>query len=79
MQQKSSLPAGIGFKNNKYEARIKIKGKLKYLGVYKTIEEAKEVYRNAKLELIKNTAEEYKDKIPNKLYNRLIEISNEEG
>ena len=77
--KKSSLPSGIGFKNNKYEARIKIKGKLKYLGVYKTIEEANEVYRNAKLELIKNTAEEYKDKIPIKLYDRLIEISNEEG
>lgn len=36
-------------------------------------------YLKEKQQIIKNIAEEYKDKIPNKLYNKLIEISNEEG
>lgn len=71
----NNLPTGIDFKNNRYCVRMKIKGKLKHLGVYDTLEEASEVYKKSKLELIKNVAEEYKGKIPNKLYDRLIEIS----
>lgn len=36
---------------NKFEARIKINGKLNYLGLFKTPEEAHEVYLKAKREL----------------------------
>jgi len=44
----------------------------KSLGVYKTVEEAIEAHENAKIERIKQIAEEYKNKIPLKAYEALI-------
>ena len=55
---------------------VQFKGKK--LGRFLSIKEAELVYNNTLLKYIKEIAEEYKNKIPNKLYNRLIEISNEE-
>lgn len=71
------LPKGIyETEYKKYQASIRIKGKNIYLGTFDTIEEASQSYYKARLDYIKEVAEEYKDKIPKKLYNRLIEISN---
>ena len=74
----NSLPRGIYYdkKINKYISQIVIRGKKYNLGRYNTIVEAERVYNNARFKAIKDIAEEYKDKIPDKLYNRLIEISN---
>ena len=52
-------------KGNKDRARVEI-------GVYDTVEEAYESYKAAKEEYIKEVAEEYRDKIPNNLYQSLI-------
>ena len=40
----------------------------KYLGLYNTIEDAFNAYKQSKETEIKQIADEYKDKIPNKLY-----------
>lgn len=80
--KQSNLPRGVYWSKsrNKYCARIRIykNGNSKGidLGLFDTIEEAEKVYNNARSKVIKDTAEEYKNKIPDKLYNRLIEISN---
>ena len=80
--KQSNLPRGVYWNksSNKYCARIRIykngSSKGMNLGLFDTIEEAEKVYNNARSKIIKDTAEEYKDKIPDKLYNRLIEISN---
>ena len=44
------------------------KNQKKYLGLYNTIEDAFKVYKESKEANIKQVADEYKDKIPDKLY-----------
>lgn len=44
----------------------------KFLGTFKTVEEAFQVYKNFKESFIKEVAEKYKNKIPDKLYQALI-------
>ena len=61
------------------EQKYKLIKKMINLGTFNTIEEAKECYLKAKCRYIKDIAEEYKDKIPSKLYNSLIKISNNGG
>lgn len=73
-KKENNLPKGVYFQDGRYRCQIRIKGKIKHLGYYNTIEEASNVYLKAQKEEIKRTAEEYKDKIPKNLYNRLIEI-----
>ena len=65
-------PIGMTYKNKKYNAQCKVNGKEQYLGCYDTKEEAFQVYKNFKEKYIKEVAEEYKDKIPEKLYNAMI-------
>jgi hypothetical protein len=45
---KKGLPVGVHYhkRDKKYESHITINGKLKYLGRFKTIEEASNVYQN---------------------------------
>ena len=57
---------------NKYIAQINIDGKPVFLGYYDNIEEAKESYSIAKNCEIKRMIEVYKDKIPNYIYNILL-------
>ena len=64
--------------NGTFAIRIRMNGKSKRISGFETKEKAEECYLKEKRQTIKEIAEEYKDKIPNKLYNRLIEISNEE-
>ena len=65
--------------NGSFAIRVRMNGKSKRISGFETKEKAEECYLKEKRQIIKEIAEEYKDKIPNKLYNRLIEISNEEG
>lgn len=69
------LPVGITWCNEKqkYRASLNIGNrKVKNLGRFNTIEEAFAVYKQAKEARIKEVAEQYKDKIPQKLYDAMI-------
>ena len=69
--RKYDLPIGISLSNGgRYTAKMtnKITNKVENLGTYDTIEEAFEVYKNRKEEYIKQIADLYKDKIPQRLY-----------
>ena len=71
---RGKYPIGVTFNKNKnkYQAQcntlINGKNMKKALGLYNTIEEAFNAYKQFKENYIKQVAEEYKDKIPNKLY-----------
>lgn len=61
------MPIGVYTKNNKTYGVVSINNQ--YLGGgFNTPEEAFYTYKNAKEKYIKQVAEEYKDKIPEKLY-----------
>ena len=62
------MPIGVKKQDKGYMERIRIDGKLKYLGYYETPEKAFYVYKEAKEKEIKRVADLYKDKIPQKLY-----------
>ena len=67
--KRGEYPIGVCKHRNKFTAQLaKGNGKLIHLGVFNTPEEAFLVYKKAKEEYIKQVAEEYKDKIPYRLY-----------
>lgn len=69
------LPVGVTWCNEKqkYRASLNIGNqKVKNLGRFDTLEEAFAVYKQAKEARIKEVAEQYKDKIPQKLYDAMI-------
>lgn len=73
--KRGELPIGVNFKekNNKYQASCSDGSNHKiYLGLYNTPEEAFEAYKEYKEQTIKDIAEEYKDVIPEVLYNAMI-------
>lgn len=67
---RGDYPIGVTFskKVNKYEPQVQGCG---WLGYYDTPEEAFQVYKKTKEQFIKQIADEYKDKIPLKLYDSL--------
>ena len=71
---RGELPIGVSYHktNKKYQAGLSIfkdgKKTKKYLGCFNTVNEAFEVYKKAKEDYIKEVADNYKDKIPSKLY-----------
>ena len=73
-KSRGKLPIGVYFNKhaNKYQAYCNIfyngKSKLKGLGLYNTIEDAFNAYKKFKEANIKQVADYYKDKIPQKLY-----------
>lgn len=76
---RGELPIGVHREGNKFKTAIKIKGKQKTLKRCNTPEEAFQVYKQAKERYIKNTAEEWKDKIDPRvykaMYNYQVEIT----
>lgn len=58
-------------KPNRYKAECKINGKLFHVGTYASISEAFQAYKQYKEKEIKRIADEYKNKIPQKLYDAL--------
>lgn len=76
--KKTDLPFGINYRKDidKYCTSIKINGKKYFLGNFDTVEEAEKTYIKARKERLSIIAEQYKEVIPQKLYDRLIEISN---
>lgn len=71
---RGDLPLGVDFDNRncKFRATYRVNKVKKHLGYYNTKEEAFQVYKKVKEKDIKQIAEEYKDKIPTKLYNAMI-------
>lgn len=67
-----SLPIGVYMNGNRYAARMYFNGKQKFLGNFNTIDEAFNCYKENKETYIKEIAEEYKNKIPMKLYKAMI-------
>ena len=67
---RGNFPIGVTFHKaqNKYCSKINILGKRVSLGYSQTPEEAFYIYKKAKEDYIKQIADEYKDKIPKKLY-----------
>ena len=64
--------------SGKYTVNIQTRHNNRNLGVFDTIEKAREIYNYNRLKLIEELTEEYKKVIPLKLYNRLKEIIKEE-
>lgn len=73
---RGSLPVGVRYSHNRFRVECSTqKNGIKHrerLGHYDTVEEAFEVYKQFKEDYIKEVAEEYKHKIPVKLYEALI-------
>ena len=71
---RGELPIGVTYHkvNKKYQAQLSVfrngKKTKEYLGYFTTPEEAFEAYKQAKEDYIKEIADNYKDKIPAKLY-----------
>ena len=74
-RSRGDLPIGVCYDklHKKYTAHCNVNGKYKTLGYYKNPEEAFQVYKNFKEKYIKEVAEEYKNVIPQKLYNAMIQ------
>lgn len=70
---KSPCPLGVSREKGYYIAQISINGKVLKLGYFKSDEEAFLCYKKAKEDLIKKNANNYKNKIPNKLYQALLD------
>lgn len=71
-EKKDNLPRGVLFRSGKYESSILINGTKKYLGRYDSIEEAKNAYDKERSKYVRGVVEQYQDKIPKKVYNKLI-------
>lgn len=69
---RGKYPIGVIKRWNKYVARVNKGNERIHLGLYDTPEEAFLAYKHAKEQYIKEVAEEYKDKIPNKLYEAMM-------
>ena len=71
--ERGDCPIGVNKHKDKFEAKLsKGNGNQVYLGIYPTVEEAFLAYKIAKEAYIKEVAEEYKDKIPYRLYEALM-------
>jgi len=69
---KSIFGTGIQKVKNRFTVEISINDKVLYLGSFRTLEEASEVYKTAKEKNIKQLALKFKDLISDKVYQVLI-------
>ena len=70
--ERGELPIGVSKVGNKFQAQLTRGNGLEYLGVFNTVNEAFLAYKEAKEQYIKEVAEEYKGKIPFKLYQAML-------
>jgi hypothetical protein len=71
-KKRGKYPVGVTLHGKNYRAQVKMYGKSKNFGTYKTIEEAFENYKLNKLKYICELANKWKDKINNNVYDALI-------
>lgn len=69
---RGELPIGVCRHGNKFRGQLNKGNERIKLGTYDTPEEAFQVYKQAKEAYIKEVAEEYKDKIDNRVYEALM-------
>ena len=69
VKNKNNLPTGVSLygENGKYKSTYR----KKILGIFDSVEEASRACKQAKEQYIKQVADEYKDKIPKKLYDAM--------
>lgn len=72
---RGSFPVGVSYnkRDKKYKSYCNMNKKQNFLGYYDTPEEAFQAYKQFKENYIKQVADEYKDSIPEKLYNAMYE------
>ena len=70
--ERGDLPIGVSKYEDKFVAHLSKDNKLIHLGYFNSPEEAFLAYKQAKEQYIKEVAEEYKDKIPYRLYEAMI-------
>jgi len=70
---RGTLPIGVTQhrKCKNYQAQLRMHGKVTYLGMFKTPEEAFQAYKQAKESYIKEVALKYKDQLAPDVYNTL--------
>lgn len=66
------LPIGVSYEGGKYRAKCRLHGTRKFLGCFKTPEEAFMAYKKEKESHIKEIAERYKHEIDPRLYFALL-------
>lgn len=71
---RGDLPVGVYFEKDKskYRASMAFMGKIIKLGTFNSCENAFAQYKKYKEEFVRNIAERYKDKIPSKAYEAMI-------
>lgn len=69
---RGELPIGVSLHGKNYRVQVKLYGKSKNFGTYKTIEKAFEIYKIEKEKYIKEVTEIWKNKLPEKTYKILI-------
>lgn len=69
-KERGKYPIGVSYSKKRCKFSAQVQG-YKWLGYYDTPEDAFKIYKEKKEELIKKVADEYKDKIPVKLYDAL--------
>lgn len=69
---RGDLPQGVSKRNSKYQAKLRIGCRDKYLGVYATPEEAFEFYKKEKENVIKDIAKRYINEISSEVYSSLM-------
>ena len=72
---RGNFPVGVSYNKSskKYKSYCNTDKKQNFLGYYTTPEEAFQAYKQFKENYIKQVADEYKDLIPEKLYNAMYE------
>jgi len=72
---RGSFPVGVSYNKShkKYKSYCNMNKKQNFLGYYNTPKEAFQAYKQFKENYIKQVADEYKDSIPEKLYNAMYE------
>jgi hypothetical protein len=71
--KRGEFPIGVARNNKKFQAHCSnISGRKEVIGIFETIEESFNAYKSHKENYIKEVAEEYKNQIPLKLYNAML-------
>jgi len=70
--RKQDVPIGVVKRKYSYEAKLRWYGEYVYIGNYDTPDKAFAAYKQEKENRIKMLADIYRDKIPNKVYEALI-------
>lgn len=71
-RSRGKYPMGVSSHNRKYRAQLNVGGRMVKLGVHSTPEEAFDEYKKHKEALIMVTADKYKGKIPDKVYQAMM-------